>query len=166
MRLRSPPKLSALRADPGDAAPHLVVHREQVAARLVDIDEVEDDAVRAGAHQRLGQQRVVGRLVAPPGAAVDENVDRRVLDAAVENVERLDLGRPVGDALRIAEPRARPLARGVAARHHLRAVRRIDLLVVGVVERLLVHVEQDQRTFGVAWRSGTGRSWRRRLAQR
>ena len=35
------------------------------------------------------------------------------------------------------EPRPRPLARGMAALHHDRPVRRVDLLIVGVVERLL-----------------------------
>ena len=78
-------------APPRRAAPHLVVHREQVATGLIDVDEVEDDAMRAGADSGSAIERVVGRLVAPPGAAVDENVDRRVADAAVEDVERLDL---------------------------------------------------------------------------
>ena len=86
--------------DPGERAAHLLVHRKQIAAGLIDVDEVDDDAMRAGADQQLGLQRVVGRDVPPPRAAVNEHVDRRAFDAAVEDVEALVLARPVGDALR------------------------------------------------------------------
>ena len=37
-------------ADPGDSAAHLLGHRHQVAAGLIDVDEVEHDEVRAGVH--------------------------------------------------------------------------------------------------------------------
>src|SRR5580698_5493556 len=63
--------------DPGQRAAHLVVHRKKIAARLLDIDEVDDDGMRAGMQQRLGLQGIIGRLVAAPGAAVDEHVDWR-----------------------------------------------------------------------------------------
>ena len=126
---------------------------------LIDIDEVDDDAMRAGADQQLGLQRIVGRDVPPPRAAVDEHVDRRALDAAVEDVEALVLARPVGDALRLAEDGAGPLARGLPPLDDQRAVRRPDFLVVGLVQRLLVHVEEDQRTFGAGCRSRDARSW-------
>ena len=64
------------------------------------------------------------------------------------------LARPVGDALRRPEDGARPLAGGLPPLDDQRAVGRVDLLVVGVVERLLVHVEEDQRTFGARRRGG------------
>ena len=103
-------------------------------------------------HQRLGLQGVVGRLVAPPGAAMNENVDRRTSSFPLppagrertENVEVFVFARPVSDALWRAEDAPRPFARGDAARDDHGAVRRIDLLVVGVVERLLVHVAPDE----------------------
>ncbi len=131
--------------DPAERAPHLLVHRKQIAAGLIDIDEVDDDAMRAGANERLGLHGVIRRDVPPPGAAVNEHVDRRALDAAVEDVEPFVLARPVGDALWHAENRAGPLARGLPPLDDQRAVRRPDFLVVGVVQRLLVHVEEDQR---------------------
>ena len=136
---------------PGQRAAHLFVHRHQVAVRLLDIDEVEDHGVRAGAHQRLGQRVIIRPLVAPPRAAVDENVDRCVWFVGAENIQPLIFARPVGDALRRAEDRARPLRRRNPARHDQRPVRRVDILIVGVVERLLVHVAPDKRAFSRAF---------------
>ena len=69
--------------DPADRAPHLLDHRKQAAARVVDVDEVEHDVMRAGVHERLGQERVVGGAVGAPGAAMDEDVDRRIRRARV-----------------------------------------------------------------------------------
>jgi len=62
---------------PGNGAAHLLVHREQIAARLLDVDEVEDEAMRTGANERFGLQVIIRPLVAPPGAAVNKDVDRR-----------------------------------------------------------------------------------------
>ena len=67
-----------------------------------------------------------------------------------EQVELLDRLRPVGQALRRAEARAHAVAVEHVALVHLVAVRRIDDLVVGVVELLLVHVEPDQRALARA----------------
>ena len=67
--------------------------------------------------------------------------------AARKQIELLDLGRTVGEPLGRTEPRAHPVAVELVALVHLVAVRRIDRLVIGVVERLLVHVEPDQRSF-------------------
>ena len=136
---------------PRDRAAHLLVHRHQIAAGLIDIDEIDDDGVRPGAHQRLGLQRVIGRLVAAPGAAVDETLTG-AFGAARGKYRAARLAWAVGDALRRAEDRARPFARRNAARDNGIAVRRIDVLVVGVVELLLVHVEPDDRTLGLAAR--------------
>jgi pilus assembly protein Flp/PilA len=76
---------------------------------------------------------------------MDEDVDRRVRRGGAEYIEAFIFARPIGDALRRPQNRPRPFARGDAARDDQRAVRRIDVLVVGVVERLLVHVAPDQR---------------------
>src|SRR5258707_3304587 len=85
--------------DPAYRVAHLLVHRKQIAGGLIDIDEVDDDAMGAGANERLGLQRIVRRDVASPGAAVNEHVDRRALDAAVEDIETFVLAGPIGDAL-------------------------------------------------------------------
>ncbi len=133
---------------PGQRATHLLVHRKKIAARLLDIDEVDDDGMRAGLQQRLGLQGVIGRLVAAPGAAVDEHIDGGVRRGGAKDIEPFVFARPIGDALRRPQDRPRPFAGGDAARDDQRAVRRIDVLVVGVVERLLVHVAPDQWALG------------------
>ena len=111
----------------------------------LDAVEVEPDPVRAGAHIGLGHEGVILDGAGPPGAAVDEHVDRRVRLGRREHVELLHRGRAVGDTLRRAEPRPHAVAVEHVALVDLIAVRRVDELVVGVVERLLVHVEPDQR---------------------
>ena len=139
---------------PGDRAAHLLIHRQQIAAGLFDIDEVDDDGMRAGANERLGLERVIGRLVATPGAAMDEDVDRRVRRGATKNIELFVFAGPIGDALRRSENSPRPLARRNSAGNDPIAIGRIDGLVIGVVERLLVHVEPDERPFGFPRRGG------------
>src|SRR5581483_10001919 len=129
---------------PGDGAAHLLVHRKQVAASLLDVDEIGDQAMRSGMDQRLGLEVIVRPLVAPPCAAVDEKIDRRVRRRRAENIESLVFARPVRNALRRTQDRARPLARGDAARDDQRPVRRVHILVVRVVERLLIQVAPDQ----------------------
>src|ERR1700722_18427399 len=79
---------------------------------------------------------------------MDEHVDWRVCRGGAEYIEAFIFARPVSDALRRPQDRPRPFARGDAARDDQRAVRRIDVLIVGVVERLLVHVTPDQRASG------------------
>ena len=101
---------------PGDGAANLLIHRQQIAAGLIDIDEVDEDGMRAGARERLGLERVIGRLVAAPGAAMDEQIDGRVRRGTAENIELLVLARSVSDALRRSEDGARPFARRNAAR--------------------------------------------------
>ena len=96
-------------------------------------------------HERLGQARIVGGAVGAPCPAVDEDVHRRIRLLGAVDVELLDLARPVGAALGRADDRARLVAVGDPAFGDLLAIGRIDHLVVGVVERLLVHVEPDQR---------------------
>jgi hypothetical protein len=101
----------------------------------------------AGANERLGLQGVIGRLVAAPGAAMNEEVERRLRPCGAENIELLVFAFAIGDALGAAENRAGPIAGGLAAGNDLGAIRCIGVLVIGVVEFLLVHIELDQRPF-------------------
>src|SRR5262249_17772683 len=142
--------------DPGDCAPHLFDHREQAAARVVHRDEIENDIMRPGPDERFGLHRVVGRLVAPPRAAMNENLDRRVLRTPQRAIDfaLLDPARSVCDALRLADDAEYAHTVGMPPPHDLVAVWRIDLLVVGIVERLLVHVQPNDRTFSAGCGSG------------
>src|ERR1700761_4063179 len=91
---------------PGDGAAHLLIHRKQIAAGLLHIDEIENDRMRAGTHQRFGLQVIIGPFVAPPSPAVNENVDRRapaLRQRRAEDIEPLVFARSVGDALRRAQ---------------------------------------------------------------
>ena len=136
--------------NPADRAPHLLDHREQAAFGVVDIGEVEHDEMRAGMHERLGQAGELGRSAVPPSAAVNEDRDRRVRLWRAINIEPFDRRRAVGEAQRLAEPRQRRGAVGEPPLADLVAVRRVDDLVVGVVELLLVHIEPDDRAFDFA----------------
>jgi hypothetical protein len=134
----------------------------QIAARLIDIDEVDEHCVNAGAHERLGREGVFRSTAAAPGAAMDKDIQWRthwrtaILRPSARcggtgrhggsvDIEALLLARPVGYALRRAEGFSRPLARGGDSPQHLIAVRRIDPLIVGAIELLLIHVAPDQR---------------------
>src|SRR5580692_11029536 len=79
---------------------------------------------------------------------MDENIDGGVRRGGAKDIQPLVFARPVGDALRRPQDRPRPFARGDAARDDQWAVRRIDVLIVGVVERLLVHIAPDRRASG------------------
>ena len=80
-----------------------------------------------------------------------ENIDRRVRALGAVDVELLDLGLPISDALGRADGGACSRAVGKAALRNLLAVGGIDDLVVGIVERLLVHVEPNERSLGAQW---------------
>src|SRR5262249_43151763 len=84
----------------------------------------------------------------------DVVVDRGVIMLAAVDVDTLDLARTVLEAQRLAEHGARDRAVGIAPGVDLVAVGRIDRLVVGIVERLLVHVEPDERPLGACERCG------------
>ena len=142
--------------DEGDRAAHLGRHGHQVAAGFVDIGEIQDDAVGAGAHEDLGQIGEIGGAAVAPGAAVHEHVDGRVRPAGAVDVELLDRALAVGDALGLAQKRARPRAQHQPAPLHLGLVGGVFALVVGGVELLLVHVAPHQRPLGaLAFEPGT-----------
>ena len=134
-------------ADPGDGAAHLLGHRHQVPAGLIDVDEVEHDEVSAGVHIEFGGVAMLFGEANPPRAAMHEHLHRRIRLGRREDIEAFDGRRAIGKALGFAQALPHKLAVGDAALANLRVVRRIDRLIVGVVERLLVHVEPDDRTF-------------------
>src|SRR5207244_2205328 len=120
-------------------------NRQEIALGILNAVKVDADPMPSGAYDHLGEKGIVLYRTRPPSAAVDEYVDRRVGLARCKEIEFLDLGRAVGKPLRRTEPRPHAVAVELVALVHLVAVRRIDRLVIGVVERLLVHVEPDQR---------------------
>ena len=85
---------------------------------------------------------ILGDAVAPC-AAMDEHEDRRLGAPRAEDVELLDLALAIGEALGQAQPLARRLAAGDAARGELRLVGRVGGLIVGGVELALRIVEID-----------------------
>ena len=149
--------------DPGDGAAHLVGHRGEVALGLDHVVEVDRDVVRARMHESLGLIGGVPGEPAAPRAAMDEHMHRRILFARRIEVEPLDRRRPIGEALRRAEPRAHLLAVGRIALDDLGEVCGVFRLVVGVVELLLVQVEPHQRAFlaRLRQRDAAGRCQRR-----
>ena len=101
--------------------------------------------MRARAHKRFGEAGIVGGAVGAPGPAVHEDIDRRVCFVGAVDIELLDLGLAIGDARGRADGGARACAVGDPPLGDLLAVGGIDDLVVGLVERLLVHVEPNER---------------------
>jgi hypothetical protein len=133
--------------DPGDSPAHLIGHWEEAAADLLHGIEVEDDVVRAGVDEHLGRIGVFLRRAAPPGAAVDVDVDGRVRLLRRVDVEALDRRRPVGEALRRAEALDGGFAVPGAPPPELLLVGSVFALVVGGVELHLIHIEPDARAF-------------------
>src|SRR5262249_42967679 len=86
------------------------------------------------------------------------DIDWRVRLPGAVDVELLDLARAVGDA--------RPFAVGDAPLGDLLAIGRVDDLIIGVVERLLVHVEPNERTLGARLLRPRGSARRDRRAAR
>ena len=78
---------------------------------------------------------------------MDEDEDRRRVVPGAVDVEPLNLGRPVGDALGLADAPAHIGAGSDAALDQLLAVWRIGSLVIGGVERGLVIIEKHRRAF-------------------
>src|SRR5262249_23973551 len=151
---------------PADRAAHLLDHGKEAAAGIVDIGEVDDDEMRAGAHERFGQAGIVGGTVGAPRPAVNEDNDRRVRLSGAVDVELLDPGRAVGDAHGRADGGTSPLAVGDAPLGDLLAIGRVHDLIVGVVEALLVRVEPNERTLGARLLRPRGSARRDRRAAR
>ncbi len=141
---RVPAEACGVAVDPEQRATHLLRHGKQATARFLHVDEIWNDAMGAGANEHLRLDRIVRRLVAPPRAAMDEDVDRRVRPCGSEDIQRLDRRLPVCDMLRIAQDLTCPFAVGELPLDDLLPVGGVDLLVIGIVKCLLVHVEPHQ----------------------
>src|SRR5215472_10526105 len=96
----------------------------------------------SGSKKHLGRRREILGAPAAPCAAMDEDKDHgRGLPAAVD-VEPLDLGRTVGDALGVTDAPARHRTFVDSTLDQLCAIGRVGGLVIGRVERRLVIVEK------------------------
>src|SRR5262249_27565311 len=89
-----------------------------------------------------------------PSAAMHEHMHWRVRRFGGEDVHSLDCGRAISEALRSAEPLAHEFAVAGATLHDSLDIRRIDPLIVSVIELFLVHVEPDQWPFRAHCRRG------------
>jgi hypothetical protein len=133
--------------DPGDGAADLIGEHHQIAADVLHPGEVGDDIMRPGGEEHLGRPGKILRAAAAPGAAMDKDKDRRCGPRAAVDVESLDLGPTIGDALGLAQAAPRHCALADAARDQLLAVGRISGLVIGRVEGFLVVIEKYRRAF-------------------
>ena len=93
----------------------------------------------------LCEKGIIGGLVGAPGTAMHKHIHRRIRLLGTKDIEPLDGAGAVRNALGGAQNSARPLAVGNPALAHLITIGRIDELIVGVIEFLLVHVQPDQR---------------------
>ena len=143
-----PAEARGVAVDPGNAAAHLLGHHHQIAVGLQHIVEIEHHVVGAGIDEHLGRVGVVRGEPGAPRAAMHEHVDGSIRGLGGEDVEGLHRSRAVGEALGRAEALANDLAVADAALEDVIAIGRIDELIVGVVELLLVHVEPDQWPLG------------------
>ena len=103
--------------------------------------------MRAGGEEHLGWSREILRAAAAPGAAMDKDEDRCRGASGAVNVEPLDLGRSVSDALGLADAMARQFAVADTALDQLLTVRRIGGLIISRVECGLIVVEEYRRPF-------------------
>ena len=84
---------------------------------------------------------------------MNENIDGGVRLRAAVDIELLDLGWTIGHALGRADRGTRALAVGDPALGYLFAIGGVDDLVISIVERLLVHVEPNERTLRACLRA-------------
>ena len=124
--------------NPLDAAAYLRHHLGQRNAG--EQCEIERHVGGPGPYDGLGCERVLTLGLALPGAAVDEH--QRHLSVAVD-VECLDRGGTIALGARLADPRANRVARHAEPLDDLVRVRHPGALLVLLVERLLVVVEED-----------------------
>jgi hypothetical protein len=97
--------------------------------------------MRTGSEEHFSRARELLRTAAAPGATVDENEGRRGLALSAVNIEPLDLGRSIREALGLADAKARQFAVADAALDQLLAVWCIGSLVISRVECSLVVVK-------------------------
>src|SRR6516164_4324332 len=138
-------KTSDVLEDPSDSAADLIGQHHQAAADILHRSEVRHDIMRPRGEEHLGRPYEILRATAAPGAAMDEDEDQPRGTPDTVDVELLDLGAAIGDALGLANAPAHIGAGGDAAFDQLLAVWRIGGLVIGCVEWCLVVVEEYRR---------------------
>src|SRR5207244_13113944 len=69
----------------------------------IHIVELDRDEMGAGLDERLGQIGTLRRAAVEPAAAVQKDQHRRVRAPGLVDVNLLDLGRPIGNAVGLAE---------------------------------------------------------------
>src|SRR5436853_7877238 len=95
------PEAHGIRVNPGDRTADLVGNREQTAADILYPGEIGGHVMHPATHKHFSRGMVEGRLAPDPGAAMDEDENRRRRGCpGPEDIEPLDLGWGVGDALR------------------------------------------------------------------
>src|SRR6185295_8170096 len=143
----------------GDGAPALIDHRKEVAIGLAGIVEIHSGEMSTCLDEILGHEGVLCGTAAAPGAAVQENGDRSIRPLRFIDLDFLDLGCTICEPYGFAEHLTRLLAVPSSALGDVRLIWRVDDLIVGVVEVLLVHVEPDEGIFDAWWsRQPLGRS--------
>ena len=140
MRFGSPPKLAAFLWTQATARRTCSAIGIRLPPALITSMKSGTTKCAPACHEQLGRVTELPGLAGAPRAAVDEHVDRRVRPLGRVDVEHLDRGRTVGHAPGLTEARAHLLAFRLPPLVKLRGIRRIDRLVVGVVELLLIHV--------------------------
>ena len=78
---------------------------------------------------------------------MDEDHGRRVRARGAIDIDLLDLGRTVSRPFRRTDPRKRACDRLAVTLENPVAIEGIDGLIIRLVQRLLVHVEPDERPF-------------------
>ena len=86
-----------------DGAADLIGKDHEAAADILHPGEVGHDIMRADGEEHLGRGREILRTAAPPSTAMDENEDRCLGAFGAVNVESLDLGRSIREALGLAD---------------------------------------------------------------
>src|SRR6266436_2698231 len=109
---------------PRDGAADLIGEHHQAAADILHPGEVGHDIMRSCGEEHLGRSREILRTAAAPSAAMNEDKDRCHGASGAVDVKLLDLGRSVGDALGLADAKARQFAFADSALDQLLAVRR------------------------------------------
>src|ERR1700730_13394910 len=107
---------------PRDGAADLIGEHHQAAADILHPGEVGHDIMRSCGRGTSRPEPRNPSLAAAPSAAMNEDKDRCHGASGAVDVKPLDLGRSVGDALGLADPKAREFAVVDAALDQLLAV--------------------------------------------
>src|SRR5580692_10851615 len=95
---------------PGDRATDLIGKHHEAAADILHPGEVRHYIMRAGGEEHLGRSGEILRTAAAPGTAMYKDEDRCRIAFGAINVEPLELGLSVSDALGLADAKAHQFA--------------------------------------------------------